>query len=88
MLAGCGEVTLEELMDELGNPDIEPSELERWLKKRKSPWMRAVLGEGTPWSQLSPDVVAVVERWLEGVLTRREARAMLRDLGARLSVRR
>jgi len=75
-------------MDRLGSPGVRPSELERWLKRRKSPWMRAVLGEATPWSQLSPDTVAVVERWLGGVLTRPEARAMLRDLGARLPVRR
>lgn len=82
MLSGCGDPALEQLLSELGDPDIEPAELKVWLAKRKAPWMRAVLGETIPWNELSGEVVTVLERWLQKVIPERETRKMLSDLEA------
>ncbi|HWB69791.1 MAG TPA: hypothetical protein VG518_07420, partial [Solirubrobacterales bacterium] len=85
MLSGCSQLALEQLTSDLGDPDIEAVDLERWLAKRKAPWMRAVVGEKIPWSELSADAVAVLKRWLDGVMPSRDAREMLGGLNLPIS---
>lgn len=83
MLAGCSSHTVEQLCEQFFARDIQPSELESWLAKRKAPWMRAVIGDTVPWGELGTDVVAVLLRWLEGVMAPQEATGMIQSLTAK-----
>jgi predicted ATP-dependent endonuclease of OLD family len=76
MLGSISGPTVTEAAVTLGYPDMDRASLLKKLgskhgdgpgsKPRKDKWMRAALGQRTPWKEVSPDARAVLRRWLAG----------------------
>jgi hypothetical protein len=44
----------------------------------KHPWRRGLLARGLPWSEISADSTAVLQRWLEGAMSSADAQSVLK----------
>ena len=44
----------------------------------KHPWVRGLMGETLPWLEVSDDIRAILQRWLEGAVSPRKARQLLK----------
>jgi hypothetical protein len=68
MTSKCSDDSAASLAGRLERPDVTTKEeLRQMLVGRKAPWMRGILGDQIPASEISDDVAVALERWLEPV---------------------
>ena len=71
---GAGVSGTEDLIRALGSKHVA-NPIEDGLKH---PWRRRLLARGLPWTEVSADSTAVLQRWLEGAMSSGDAQSVLK----------
>ena len=79
IVQGCSDHQAHELSERLHLSSTSRHQLEATLRSDKKPHRRAALAEALDWSTLSTDTRTVLRRWLEPVMTRKQAVNVLRQ---------
>lgn len=82
MVDGLSDATAHALCSRVGAPRMDRRSLEVWLRNHKAPWMRAVIAQHVPWTELSTHAVEVLERWF-GMTLPEKARKLARSPSTR-----